>query len=534
MTIRARPHPFVGDLHADAFSVQKLLQLARDGRLRVPSFQRPLRWSRRQDLDLLDSLYRSYPIGTLLLWERPADEGLIQFGAARIEASARTDALWIVDGQQRLDAIVGAMLHPRGAQSGRTNGTEYGFDLDGSAFVQLRGDVPPHIVPVNRLANPVDTSRWARETDASDARHDAAQEVSAALLGYQVPAYTTSAPDDAVLRRVFTRLNTAGTPMREEEVFHALHRPREGDASVTDPLIAASRAERFGSLDPKTAMKILLAVADRSPRSGGSLHDPPDAMQRHVEPATAALQRAIALLRDEANIPHLATLPGDLPLVALSHLFHRFPDPRERSIELLVRQVWRSIAADAVSLTNEHLHRSFRAVRDSEEEEEAVQALLGTAPREPVGAWGGSPVLNRRGRATRMELCWLAGLDPRELDETPVDLSLLFEDPDAHDPAEAPPRWSRLTGRSSVATVVLAPGVTARQLASASADVLRSHALDEQDRGELAADQVEGVIERRRARIIAGVDRLIQRHARWGDDDDGPSLEYTLLRAELA
>jgi len=47
---------------ATAFTVRELLARVRAGKVRVPEFQRPLRWGARQNRDLLDSIWRGYPI----------------------------------------------------------------------------------------------------------------------------------------------------------------------------------------------------------------------------------------------------------------------------------------------------------------------------------------------------------------------------------------------------------------------------------------------------------------------------------------
>lgn len=48
---------------ADRITVEELLKLAEDGRLRVPNFQRALRWDANDKWKLLDSMERGYPIG---------------------------------------------------------------------------------------------------------------------------------------------------------------------------------------------------------------------------------------------------------------------------------------------------------------------------------------------------------------------------------------------------------------------------------------------------------------------------------------
>lgn len=51
---------------------ERILQLASrvlEGDIILPEFQRPFVWKRRQILELMDSIYRNYPIGSLLVWE---------------------------------------------------------------------------------------------------------------------------------------------------------------------------------------------------------------------------------------------------------------------------------------------------------------------------------------------------------------------------------------------------------------------------------------------------------------------------------
>src|SRR5690242_15288905 len=98
---------FAGELSADRFTVRKILDLARSGSLRIPPFQRPLRWRRSDHRLLLDSLYRRYPVGTLLLWQRAAPAATIVFGGFTASAPEVAHAYWIVDGQQRIASIVG-------------------------------------------------------------------------------------------------------------------------------------------------------------------------------------------------------------------------------------------------------------------------------------------------------------------------------------------------------------------------------------------------------------------------------------------
>lgn len=542
---------FSGQLHADRFKVRRLLDLATEGKLRIPDFQRPLRWQRTQEVDLFDSLLRRFPIGTLLLWERPATAARLQFKELVVHAPELGTAFWIVDGQQRINTLVGTLLRPEGEPSIRSS--EMFFDLERGLFLWRKEPEDSRFIPVRRLRSSVEVSRWARASSSTDRVHDLAVQLSTAILDYEVPAYTTNVQDDAILREVFTRVNTRGTAMRETEVFYAINRstsPRSFDHALADVALGLG----FGVLPEGTRMKILQAVSGISPRSGAVLaQQRADTFLATVPAAATALQRAILFLRDEAEIPHINLLPGHLPLVALGHLFHRFPEVCERSVELLDRWVWRSAAVGDLSLTNEHLNRAFRAIEDATHEEDAVQLLLHEAPRVAPQQLPRPVRVNRRGNTTRLALLWLRSLEPRVFSQVESLVTHPFhETPDEGDDvtsAEAEPddaaeplEWLRLPcaseeARRSIGSVLLhAPTSPSdlRRLAGESNALLRSHALEEEDRDAIRDGRWDEVVLRRQTRIEAGVTSMIRRHCAWGVDDDGPSITHTALGEDHA
>jgi hypothetical protein len=69
--------------------VHEAVRNAVEGKWDAPMFQRGFIWKPRQLRDLADSLYRDYPIGSLLLWEDPGEHS----------------KYWIADGQHRLISL---------------------------------------------------------------------------------------------------------------------------------------------------------------------------------------------------------------------------------------------------------------------------------------------------------------------------------------------------------------------------------------------------------------------------------------------
>ncbi|MFE0530427.1 DUF262 domain-containing protein [Micromonospora parva] len=84
------------------YSLNHLIEDIKVGRIGLPDIQRPFVWSAAKTRDLFDSMYRGYPIGTLMFWETGAEVGARQIG---MESASRSPQLLIVDGQQRLTSL---------------------------------------------------------------------------------------------------------------------------------------------------------------------------------------------------------------------------------------------------------------------------------------------------------------------------------------------------------------------------------------------------------------------------------------------
>jgi len=84
------------------YSLSDLIGDIERGTLALPDIQRPFVWSPSKCRDLLDSMYRGFPIGTLMFWETGADVGTRQIGGGEND---RVPRLLIVDGQQRVTSL---------------------------------------------------------------------------------------------------------------------------------------------------------------------------------------------------------------------------------------------------------------------------------------------------------------------------------------------------------------------------------------------------------------------------------------------
>lgn len=556
-------HLLSTELEAHRYTVSKLLLMAREGSLRIPPFQRPLRWRREDHLLLLDSLYRGYPVGTLLFWKRPAPPAMLIFGGFHVDAPKTEEGYWIVDGQQRISSLVGCFLHVDDPNS-RRRPTEFAFnfDLDKDVFVAGGSEQSaPHLVPVRALATPVLTSKWARDAGISDQVHMRAQEVGDRLRSYEIPAYVTRAESDSVLRIVFERANTAGKRMRAEEIFEALNKglsPSDSPEGLLERLRSVVQALDFGAIQDRVLQKALISVSGHNPKEDipKALRQPGAAVEWEQKTADA-LRMTIEFLRDCCHIPHVRAMPYDLPLIVLPRFFCRFPTPKERSIELLTRWVWRGIATQTHPVTNQYLSPHYRALK-AKSEEGVVQRILALVGKVSPSILPISQVFNLRGMKTKLDLAVAFRLAPIHL-ETGQRLSPseIFDDtpspaqqsiPGSHPPSvkrESSIRHSlnlpTLPGladaKEQFAARFLHPALGSpanftRLLQAASDDALRSHGVPSECWDAVRAANWPEVVTCRKKHIHTLVRETIAQLARWQEDDDAPSMDMLLSDSE--
>lgn len=99
------------------------------GTLTLPEFQRGYVWNRQQVRAFMDSLYRRYPVGSLLVWVTRRSSAPL-----RSDDAAGSDTVHLLlDGQQRLTTLYGIVRGrpPRFFQGDASAFTDSGFTSSG-------------------------------------------------------------------------------------------------------------------------------------------------------------------------------------------------------------------------------------------------------------------------------------------------------------------------------------------------------------------------------------------------------------------
>lgn len=129
-------------------TISQILGLIEANQIAIPEIQRPFVWRRSQVRDLMDSLYKGYPTGYIIIWQNPSvrlKDGTVSHGKKVL-----------IDGQQRITALMTAI-------SGKTivfdDYSEGRVKISFDPFAALSGDPDAEIFAVQTPAH-VKSKRW--------------------------------------------------------------------------------------------------------------------------------------------------------------------------------------------------------------------------------------------------------------------------------------------------------------------------------------------------------------------------------------
>ena len=273
------------------YTLQGLLTDIDMGRIGLPDIQRPFVWPNSKVRDLLDSMYRGYPVGYLLFWETgAASDRSRTIGEG---GKQKAPSLLIVDGQQRLTSLYAVM---RGIQVLRDN---FQHETIRIAFNPLDGkfEVPdattdrtPEFLPdisavlakdsfsvINGYLSRIDATR--KLTDEERDRAIRAITRLFELQGYPFVALELNATaTEEQVADVFVRINSEGKKLNQSDFILTLMSVfwDEGRTALEDfsietrrpptSLCAASAYNQIFQPEPDSLLRVGVGLAFRRGR----------------------------------------------------------------------------------------------------------------------------------------------------------------------------------------------------------------------------------------------------------------------------
>ena len=545
--MRSLPQQLPRKPEARTEKVEDIVDLVLRGQVRVPDFQRGLRWTSKNVVDLFDSIYRGYPIGSLLFYKRPAAAQRLSVGCLVVDGPQLSEAWWVVDGQQRVTTLAACLGRqvPIPSRRDRHDPFVLYFDAQKHKFEPppSSGSIPSSWVPLPYLLDASRLTEWifGWRYGKDELLRRVVFEAGTRLREYPIPLYLIEGQDrddSKLAREIFYRINKAGEPLDWTDVHKALFGGEGSSPSTLEELSEELADIGMGRLGGGRLLTCLLAMRGRNPTQtlGDQIRKDPEVLSGAVQEAVPVLRGVLSFLRRDAAIPHLRLLPKSILLDVLTRFFALNSDPKARTRTLLARWFWRT-ALGAGSFDERTLRRRGIAAV-SEDEERSVQSLLGLLRKERPRPVDLPMYFDARADGSRIALLALCHLGPRELRQgRPIDVAGLLEEQDKAAFLKIIKQPGLEGSRSPANRMIQPKGTPAlRCLRERISDhgskhmVLASHAITGRAADCLAAGDPEGFVAARAEALTEEVRRFSERMAAW-DHSDRPSVEFLLEEA---
>lgn len=231
--------------------LHSILSDVRQGRLFIPRFARPFVWNDEQRLQLLDSVYKGIPIGSLTVWRTNQREILphyTQLGPYQIveNSSPNHERVYLLDGVQRVTTLFAALYSADGFNDevndeGELTSWSIYFDLEhgsshGDATFRVPSRKPGWRPPLTWLPLNVlfDIRKLVSFQESLWRNHlkelvRTAERVANRFRDYAIPMIGLVTDDLDLVTETILRNNTGGTQISEHHLVTSLTYGREND-----------------------------------------------------------------------------------------------------------------------------------------------------------------------------------------------------------------------------------------------------------------------------------------------------------------
>jgi hypothetical protein len=351
-------------------TVEELVSMIERGELRLPEMQRRYVWRSTRVRDLLDSLYRGYPSGSLLIWETDEDVPLQEFAVEQKKNPYQSTRL-LLDGQQRLTSLSAVIRGERVSVGGRKKPIELLFNLDHPEELavvtevnedgqeddeeliddetdatedelQKRFDRMTFVVATRQLEQ---LPHWVKVTDVFRTDSDAPFLKRAGVTSFEDPRYEKYSQRLARLRairkylyrmdvlertlsydevtEIFVRVNSLGAKLRSSDLALAQITAKWRGALKLFQEFQTQCAKDGFDLDLGLHLKNLVAFATGQSRFHTVGSQPVETLQKAWRECIDGMEFAINFLKSNVGIDSPALLSSPFLLVTLGYYGHR-------------------------------------------------------------------------------------------------------------------------------------------------------------------------------------------------------------------
>ncbi|WP_414837406.1 DUF262 domain-containing protein [Candidatus Nanosalina sp. VS9-1] len=297
-----------------------IVQNMEKGIYRIPQFQREYVWDRTEVVDLLDSVYHHFPIGSFFLWKAPKDKWgffrrIEDLDQPDIDSMAVPEINFVLDGQQRLTSLYAVL---KGKDFGGTDYSRIVFDLDKEEFKVADGKAS-HLVKVSEIWN--DKKRIEIINELEGERQEALLECRDRLKDYPISTISVDSGDLDEVIDIFERINQKGTRLGRFDIVNANVWDEDFDLRerIDEDLMEKLDDKGFGEIDRGAVTQALALNIEGNCSTSTQRNLETEKVKENWKDTKDAIIRAVNYLQNNLGVKQASFIPYEGMIPVLSY-----------------------------------------------------------------------------------------------------------------------------------------------------------------------------------------------------------------------
>lgn len=329
------------DIKSEREFFREIYEKIRSGKYAIPVFQRDFVWKESQIIDFFDSIWRGYPIGSIILWQPDSEMPIKNILTDEISNVIQPE-YFVLDGRQRLTAFFGC-VNDTGVNKSRFS---LYFNLDTESFTFNCNDrhVLIKVSEVYDTFAMLDkmhtfTSNPAISLEKAKLYVDRAKKLNAILQGYVVGEIYINNCSLKEAEKVFSRINSEGTKISKSDMLQAITYKRDGVllSEEIKKIQLALEPYGFRNISHEDILNCFYKFIDKNFYDARSEDLEVMNFAKVIPEIKEVIVASVKFLHDECNVLSLNILPYTKQLIAVTWFFKRYKTPTENQIWELKR-----------------------------------------------------------------------------------------------------------------------------------------------------------------------------------------------------
>lgn len=337
------------DLNVDDANLGLIISRMEEGRYRIPEFQREYVWETSEVTELFDSIYNSYPVGSLFLWEVPKEmnnyfRDMRDLGQPSIQDTSYQIS-FVLDGQQRLTSLYVAL---KGLEFKKYDYSRILFDIDAEEFTLGKASAD-HLISVADIWDE-SKSLFDIAKGMSQERQQRIEQCSTRLRNYKLPLIEVESKHVDSVINIFERINQKGRDLDRFDIVNA--NVWTGDFNlrqrIDKDIVERLEESDFGTVERDTVAQAISLCLEGQCTTSVQENLDADKVSQTWDDLRDAFLNAIRYIRGRYNIQRVEFLPYESLIAILTYYMYKadsktvIPKHQEKIDEYF----WRVVVSD--------------------------------------------------------------------------------------------------------------------------------------------------------------------------------------------